>query len=112
MGFDEVTINVIDDGFTRVVVGSRNFGRVQAAGAVARISVVIDGKPMQHTSTVAETENIGIVSQTVPYRLRRFVQNNLYEAARSGRSRLVVRVEFNYQGPDQRLFLQQQIVHL
>jgi hypothetical protein len=104
IGVQEVTVDGIDAGFARVVVDCRNFGQVQAVGGVARIVVTVDGKPLPRATAVADTENIGIVSPSVPHRIFRFVPSTLYEAVRDGQSRMIVHVEFAYRGPDQRRF--------
>jgi hypothetical protein len=87
-----------------VVVDCRNFGHVSATGGVARVGVTIDGKTLPKETTAAETENIGIVSPTVPHRIFRFVPKSLYDEVRAGRSRMIVHVVFDYRGPDQRQF--------
>jgi hypothetical protein len=103
IGVEQVTVDTIEADFARVVVDCRNFGHVAATGGVARVGVRIDGKTLP-TETTAQTENIGIVSPTVPHRIFRFVPKVLYDQVREGRSRMIVHVLFNYLGPDRRQF--------
>lgn len=104
IGVEEVTFDGIDADFARMVIDCRNFGQVQAVGGVARIAVTVDGKPLPKASRVADTENIGIVSPTVPHRIFRFVPKTLYDQVHEGQSRMIVHVEFAYRGPDRRQF--------
>jgi hypothetical protein len=104
MGVEQVTMALDDAQFARVVVDCRNFGQVQATGGVAQVGVMIDGKPLPHSSAAANTENIGIISPTVPHRIFRFVPKAVYEDVRNGVSRMVVHVKFNFRGPDDRQF--------
>jgi len=104
MGVEEVTVDSIDKEFARVVVDCRNFGQVQATNGVGRIAVTVDGKALPNENTAADTDNFGIVSPTVPHRIFRFVPKSLYEEVREGRSRMIVHIEFDYRGPDQRQF--------
>jgi hypothetical protein len=104
IGVEQVTVDAIDADFARVVVDCRNFGHVSATGGVARVRVTIDGKTLPKETMAAETENIGIVSPTVPHRIFRFVPKSLYDEVREGRSRMIVHVVFDYRGPDQRQF--------
>lgn len=104
IGVQGVSIDSIDADFARVVVDCRNFGNVSAKGAVVRVRVTIDGKDPPNTTLVAETENIGIVSPTVPHRIFRYIPKNLFDQVIEGRSRMVVRVLSTYLGPDDRPF--------
>jgi hypothetical protein len=104
IGVEQVTVDAIDADFARVVVDCRNFGHVAATGGVARVGVTIDGKALPTETTAAETENIGVVSPTVPHRIFRFVPKALYDQVRKGRSRMIVHILFNYLGPGQRQF--------
>ena len=104
IGVERVTVDSIDADFARVMVDCRNFGNVSANDGVARIDVIMDGKILSGTMAEADTQNLGIVSPTVPHRIFRFVPKTLYEQVREGRSRMIVRVVFDYRGPDQRQF--------
>ncbi|MGD0290413.1 MAG: hypothetical protein ABSC63_12255 [Candidatus Binataceae bacterium] len=104
IGVERVTVDSIDADFARVMVDCRNFGNVSANDGVARIDVIMDGKILSGTTAEADTQNFGIVSPTVPHRIFRFVPKALYEQVREGRSRMIVRVVFDYRGPDQRQF--------
>lgn len=104
IGVERVTVDSIDADFARVMVDCRNFGNVSANDGVARIDVIMDGKILSGTMAEADTQNLGIVSPTVPHRIFRFVPKALYEQVREGRSRMIVRVVFDYRGPDQRQF--------
>lgn len=104
MGVEQIAIDGIDNGFARIVVDCRNFGHVSATGGVARVGVTIDGKPLPQQNALADTENIGIVSPSVPHRIFRFVPEDIFEAVREGRSRMTAHVLFNYRGPDDRQF--------
>ncbi len=104
IGVQEVTIDTIDANFARLVADCRNYGNVPANGAVMRVGVIIDGKPLAGSMLAAATENIGIVSPTVPHRIFRYVPRAMFDAVRVGRSRMIVRVLSNYRGPDERQF--------
>jgi hypothetical protein len=104
MGVEQVTMELNDAAMARVIVDFRNFGQVQATGGVAQVGLMINGKPLPHTSAAANTENIGIVSPTVPHLIIRFVPKTIYEDVRSGVSRMIVHVKFNFRGPDDRQF--------
>jgi hypothetical protein len=104
MGVQQVTIDTIDADFARVVVDCRNYGNVSANSGVARVGVIIDGKALPEATLASDTENIGIVSPTVPHRIFRYVPKGLYDRVREGRSRMIVHVLFNYRGPDERQF--------
>lgn len=104
MGVEDVTIDSVDKEFARVVVDCRNFGQVQATNGVGRIAVFVDGKALPNANAAADTDNFGIVSPTVPHRVFRFVPKGLYEEVREGQARMIVHVEFDYRGPDQRQF--------
>jgi hypothetical protein len=104
IGVQEVAIDGVDADFARVVVDCRNYGEVSANGGVARVVVMVDGKSPPDSNPVAETETVGIVSPTVPHRIFRYVPKGLYDQVRAGRSRMIVRVLFNYRGPDARQF--------
>jgi hypothetical protein len=104
MGVEQVTMALDDAAMARVVVDFRNFGQVQATGGVAQVGLMINGKPLPHTSAAANTENIGIVSPTVPHLIIRFVPRNIYDEVRNGLARMIVHIKFNFRGPDDRQF--------
>ena len=104
MGVEQVTMALDDAAMARVVVDFRNFGQVQATGGVAQVGLMINGKPLPHTSAAANTENIGIVSPTVPHLIIRFVPRSIYDEVRNGLARMIVHVKFNFRGPDDRQF--------
>ncbi len=104
MGVQQVTMEANDAEFARVLVDCRNFGQVQATGGVAQVGVTIDGKALPKATAAANTENIGIVSPTVPHLILRYIKKDNYDEVRSGLSRLIVHVKFNYRGPDDRQF--------
>jgi hypothetical protein len=104
IGVDRVAVDSVDAEFARVVIECRNFGQVSATGGVARVSVFIDGKLLLKAIGGAAIENVGIVSPTVPHPVFRFVPISLFNAVREGHSRMIVRVAFDYRGPDQRQF--------
>jgi hypothetical protein len=104
MGVEQVTMSLDDAVMARVVVDFRNFGQVQATGGVAQVGLMINGRPLPHASAAANTENIGIVSPTVPHLIIRFLPKNIYDDVRSGLSRMIVKVKFNFRGPDDRQF--------
>jgi hypothetical protein len=104
IGVEQVAVDSIDADFARVVVDCRNFGNVSANGGVAQVGVTIDDRKLPEITPTAGSENIGIVSPTVPHRIFRYVPKGLFDAVRAGRSHMIVRVVFNYRGPDQRQF--------
>lgn len=110
IGAARVAIDSIDAEFARLVIDCRNFGQVSATGGVGRVSVFIDGKLLPKTIGGTAIENIGIVSPTVPHLLFRFVPISLFNLVRDGRSRMVVRIAFDYRGPDQRQFCYRELM--
>jgi len=104
IGVERVAVDAIDADFARLVIACRNFGHVSATGGVARIGIVIDGKTLPKETAAAATENIGMVSPSVPQLIFRFVPIGLYRAVREGRSHMIVHIVFAYRGPDQREF--------
>lgn len=104
IGTARVAIDSIDAEFARLMIDCRNFGQVSATDGVARISVFIDGKLLPKAIGGSAIENIGIVSPTVPHPIFRFVPLSLFSPVRDGLSKMVVRIAFDYRGPDQRQF--------
>jgi hypothetical protein len=104
IGAARVAIDSIDTEFARLVIDCRNFGQVSATAGVARVSVFIDGKLLPKAIGGVAIENIGIVSPTVPHLLFRFVPISLFNPVRDGHSKMIVRIGFDYRGPDQRQF--------
>ena len=104
IGVEEVVLNDTDPNTVRVITDFRNFGNVSANGAVVRVRVVIDGKPLRESTLAEETENVGIVSPTVPHRIMRYVPEAAFAQVKAGQSRLIVRILMNYRGPDARQF--------
>jgi ATP-dependent Clp protease adapter protein ClpS len=104
IGVQQVALDRVEADAGRVMVDCRNYGNVPANGAVVRVGVAIDGKPLPESNLAEQTENIGILSPTVPHHIFRYVPQAMFEATRAGRSRMIVRILINYSGPDQRLF--------
>lgn len=110
IGAARVAIDSIDSEFARFVIDCRNFGQVSATGGVGRVSVFIDGKLLPKTIGGVAIENIGIVSPTVPHLLFRFIPIGLFNPVRDGHSKMVVRIAFDYRGPDQRQFCYRELM--
>jgi hypothetical protein len=110
IGVQQVTVDAVDADFARVVVDCRNFGNVSATAGIARVGVTVGGKALPNETATAETEKIGMVSPTVPHRIFRFVPRGLFDEVREGRLRMIVRVLFNYRGPDQRQFCYRELM--
>jgi hypothetical protein len=104
IGVERTSIDSVDANFARLVIDCRNFGQVQATGGVARVAVVIDGKRLPESQGELATENIGVVSPTVPHQIFRFIPIDLYNKVRDGEARMIVHTSFNYRSPDDREF--------
>jgi hypothetical protein len=104
IGAARVAIDSVDTEFARLLIDCRNFGQVSATASVGRVSVFIDGQLLPKVIGGTAIENIGIIPPTVPHLLFRFVPISLFNPVRDGRSKMVVRIMFDYQGPDQRQF--------
>jgi hypothetical protein len=110
IGAARVAIDSVDSEFARLVIDCRNFGQVSATAGVGRVNVFIDGKLLPKATGGVAVENIGIVSPTVPHLLFRFVPISLFNPVRDGRSKMVVRIAFDYRGPDQRQFCYKELM--
>lgn len=110
IGVARVAIDSIDAEFARLVIDCRNFGQVSATGGVGRVSVFIDGKLLPKAIGGVAIENVGIISPTVPHLLFRFVPISLFNAVRDGHSKMIVRIAFDYRGPDQRQFCYKELM--
>jgi len=110
IGAARVAIDSIDAEFARLVIDCRNFGQVSATGGVGRVSVFIDGKLLPKAIGGVAIENIGIVSPTVPHLLFRFIPISLFNPVHDGHSKMVVRIAFDYRGPDQRQFCYRELM--
>jgi hypothetical protein len=110
IGAARVAIDSIDSEFARLVIDCRNFGQVSATDGVGRVSVFIDGKLLPKVVGGAAIENIGIISPTVPHLLFRFVPLKMFNPVRDGRSKMIVRIAFDYRGPDQRQFCYRELM--
>jgi hypothetical protein len=104
IGVERTWIDSMDANFARLVIDCRNFGQVQATGGVARVTVVIDGKRLPQTHGGLATENIGVVSPTVPHQIFRFIPIDIFNKVRDGEARMIVHTAFNYRSPDDREF--------
>ncbi len=110
IGIEKVSLDGTFADFARVAIDCRNFGNVSATGGVARVTIKIDGKELPQETDGSATNNIGMVSPSVPQLIFRFVPIDLYRKVRSGQSRMVVHVLFTYRGPDRREFCYDQLM--
>jgi uncharacterized protein YggT (Ycf19 family) len=110
IGIEKVSLDGTFGDFARVAIDCRNFGNVSATRGVARVTIKIDGKELPQETDANATNNIGMVSPSVPQLIFRFIPIDLYRKVSSGQSRMVVHVLFTYRGPDRREFCYDQLM--
>jgi hypothetical protein len=110
IGIEKVSLDGTFGDLARVAIDCRNFGNVSATRGVARVTIKIDGKELPQETDANATNNIGMVSPSVPQLIFRFVPIDLYRKVSSGQSRMVVHVLFTYRGPDRREFCYDQLM--
>jgi hypothetical protein len=109
VGIERLAFDLINSSDARIMIDFRNFGSVSGHDAVARFTLLVDGRrPASNPQDM--TINLGMLSPTVPHAFFLYVPTSLHETARDGGAKLVVRVSLNYRGPDDRAFCYSEIM--
>jgi hypothetical protein len=102
VGLRRVSFDSVNSEDARVAIDLRNFGQIAASDGVVIVRLLVDGRPMMHGP--ATTQNVGMLSPSVPQMVYRFVPANVYRKVKTGSARFVVHVVASYRGPDNREF--------
>src|ERR1700691_228747 len=73
VGVEDASMDASDEQNARIAINFRNFGHVSAGDGVARIAVVVNGRPSFDSGAASATNNVGMISPTVRHSFFRFV---------------------------------------
>jgi hypothetical protein len=93
------SVNLIGETNPKVLVELRNFGSVQAEGAVMRIVLRVNGKGLSSDSEPQQEETPVVFSPGVPHRFYRHLAADTYRDALQGKANVVVDIQVRYKGP-------------
>lgn len=99
IGVQSVRFEQTGSGTPAIVVDFRNFGRIPADGALTSVLALVNGKTVKQRGDKKTATQQGNVSPGVPHFSYAFIPANDYKNVIAGKSRLMVKVNIEYQGP-------------
>lgn len=100
IGVQSVKFEQTGSGTPAIVVDFRNFGRIPADGALTNVLALVNGKTINQSSDGMTANEQGNVSPGVPHFCYAFIPGKDYKKVIAGKSRLMVKVNIEYKGPN------------